>query len=79
MSFSTNSKYRRQLEQLVFIFSLANNHSFDSGSNEYSNSVDKLIQNNLIPLGHPNEFNKDSVSVIEVNNMKVAFDCFASN
>ena len=73
MSFSTNSKYLTAARAAGFsYFSLANNHSFDSGSNEYSNSVDKLIQNNLIPLGHPNEFNKDSVSVIEVNNMKVA-------
>jgi hypothetical protein len=46
-------------------FSLANNHSFDHGAEEYKNTLTELKESGFATFGHPYEINDDNVSYLK--------------
>ncbi len=57
----------------IDIVSLANNHALDYGSQALRDSLNRLIDNNISPVGAGNEFQAFSPTIKTVGNTKIAF------
>jgi len=72
--FSVDEKYLPALNQAGFThLSLANNHSFDFGSEGYKNTTETLKANNMTPFGHPTIFSTSSVTFINTGTQNISF------
>lgn len=73
MRFSVNHNFLPVLKESGFDYlSLANNHSFDYGSDGYEQSKQMIKQSEMIPFGHPSDHSTTSVVYTEVSNSQVA-------
>ena len=52
--------------------SLANNHSFDFGKNNFEHTVSTLKSKTIEPFGHPKITYKDSVSIVQTSDVTTA-------
>jgi len=72
-NFSVEEKYIPDLKSIGFThLSLANNHSFDFGDDDFQNTKSVLMKNDLIPMGHPNFLASSSTEFLEVSGIKVS-------
>ncbi len=73
LSFSVREKHLPLLRSFGFThFSLANNHSYDHGSDGYKNTMLKLQESGLTGFGHPVRVATSSVAFISVAEQKIA-------
>ncbi len=71
--FSSNPKYVGSLREFGFThLSLANNHSFDYGTEGYQNAGNILKNNNIITFGHPTQAATSSMTYLELQNHTIA-------
>lgn len=73
LNFSVDSRFLPPLVSADFThFSLANNHTYDFNSEGYQSTQSYLSEAGLKSFGHPNEINSDSITYIEINDVRVA-------
>lgn len=72
MRFSTDGKFLSALRWAgVTHTGLANNHTFDFGQKDFTNTKNVLIKNGLIVFGDPNSINQYSTNVIEIGGKRL--------
>jgi len=73
IDFSVDVRYLLNAREAGFTnFSLANNHSFDSGAAGYSNTIDALTDSGITPFGNPKHFNSSSIDYLSLPEIDVA-------
>ena len=73
LNFSVDAEYIPALAEYGFSYvSLANNHSYDKGSDGFLNTQSVLTQNDVYPFGNPQKLGTSSIVYIELENMTVA-------
>jgi len=73
MRFSVNPDYLDALHEAGFTHvTLANNHSFDYGSDGYTNAVTMLSQHGITTFGNGRELDSSSVTYIDTDGGRVA-------
>lgn len=73
LRFSVDATFLPYLRQAGFThLSLANNHSFDYGKHNFLHTKEALLAHDLVPMGHPKQINKESISFLTVNHKVVA-------
>ncbi|MEN9921802.1 MAG: hypothetical protein RL097_78 [Candidatus Parcubacteria bacterium] len=73
LRFSVDASFLPYLRQAGFThLSLANNHSFDYGKQNFLHTRETLLAHDLAPMGHPEQISKESISFLTVNHKVVA-------
>ena len=73
INFSVASKYLSALRMAGFThLSLANNHSYDFGESAYTNTKQKLSDNDLKTFGDPNALSEESITFFSAGNKFIA-------
>ncbi len=73
LRFSVDASFLPYLRQAGFThLSLANNHSFDYGKQNFLHTKETLLVHDLAPMGHPEQISKESISFLTVNHKVVA-------
>lgn len=72
-SFSTDPKHVPALRTAGFThLSLANNHTYDKGSDGYQFAVQSLTTNDLTSFGHPERIDEDAVTLLSLGDVTIA-------
>lgn len=72
-SFSVNPKYLNGLAEYGFTHvSLANNHSYDFGADDFENTITQLKQASTSPFGHPKDVTAGDIPLLSVGAETVA-------